>query len=309
MKKIVIAGGTGFLGKCLSRYFLEQGYQVYILSRNEKESQTNLHYCIWDGKTSGRWEEVLEDVEAVINLSGKSVDCRYNERNKKLIYSSRLEPTRILGKAISSCKKPPKVWINAASATIYRHSLDKSMDEETGEIGTGFSVDVCQKWEREFNAHHVPGTRKVILRTSIVLGKEGGAFQPLKNLARFGLGGKQGPGNQYFSWIHEDDFVEIVHQIINNEEMEGIYNIVSPNPVQNYELMEVLRKCLKMPIGLPMPTWLLKIGALLINTETELILKSRYVFPQRLMDEGYKFKYPNLKDAVEELVENKKYSL
>lgn len=302
MKKIIIAGGTGFLGECLSNFYVDKGFQVIILTRTEQTDKAPLFYHQWDGRSIGEWAETLEDAEALINLTGKSVDCRYNERNKRLIYDSRLNATRILGTAIAACKNPPKVWINAASATIYRHSLDKPMDEETGEIGTGFSVDVCKKWERAFNEQKVPKTRKVIFRMAIVLGYEKGALQPLKNLARLGLGGKQGPGNQFFSWIHERDFVNIINFVIQNEEIEGVYNVAAPHPVSNYQLMDLIRKILRKPFGIPMPTWLLRVGAVLINTETELILKSRYIIPQKLLQKNYLFEFPTMEKALSDLL-------
>lgn len=302
MKKIVIAGGKGFLGNCLSNFFIAKGYLVYILSRKNHLDSPNLFHYKWDGSKLNSWSAILENADALINLTGKSVDCRYNEDNKQLIYDSRLNATNVLGSAVSQCKNPPKVWINAASATIYRHSLDRPMDEENGEIGIGFSVDVCKKWEKAFNDQFVPNTRKIIFRTSIVLGKNGGALQPLKYLAKFGLGGKQGSGKQYFSWIHEKDFVNIVDYTINNPSISGVYNVTAPYPLKNYELMTHLRKSLKIPFGLPMPGWFLKIGAYIINTETELILKSRYVIPEKLLKEKYNFLFPKIQDAFKDLI-------
>lgn len=199
MRKIVIAGGTGFLGNCLIDHYSGTDTQLFILTRGKAFVRGNTHYINWDGKTKGAWIEVLEHADVLINLNGKSVDCRYTKQNKQLIYSSRLDATAILGKAIQSSQHPPKLWINAASATIYRHSLDKEMDEYSGEIGSGFSVDVCQQWERTFNSMETNQTRKIIIRTSIVLGKDGGALHPLKMLAKVGMGGRQGSGNQYFS--------------------------------------------------------------------------------------------------------------
>jgi uncharacterized protein len=309
MKKIILAGGTGFLGNCLRQFYLNKGYEVIILSRIKQPDKPRLFYYEWDGKTLGKWRSALENAEALINLTGKSVDCRYNEKNKKLIYSSRLDATSILGKAVASCNNPPKVWINAASATIYRHSLDKPMDEETGEPGTGFSVDVCQRWEKKFNEQITPYTRKVILRIAIVLGHKEGALQPLKNLVKLGMGGKHGLGNQYFSWIHEKDFASIVDFAIQRREIEGVYNVAAPNPVSNSELMRMLRSKLNMPFGLPMPGWLLEIGAILIRTETELILKSRFVIPKKLLQNNYKFKFPTMDIALQDLLRSKKASL
>lgn len=302
MKKIVIAGGTGFLGSCLKEYFLQRGFEVHILSRTKKAGNSSLFYSEWDGKTLGDWRKVLENAEALINLTGKSVDCRYNDENKRKIYSSRLDATRVLGRAVSACSNPPKIWLNASSATIYRHSLDKPMDEVGGEPGTGFSVDVCQKWERMFSEQITPRTRKVLLRIAIVLGYREGALQPLKLLTKFGMGGKQGPGNQYFSWIHEKDFAGIVDFVIQNRQTEGVYNVAAPNPVRNSILMKTLRNRLRIPFGIAMPIWLLEAGAVLIRTETELVLKSRYVIPQKLHQQGYKFQFPTIEQALKDLL-------
>lgn len=301
MRKIVIAGGTGFLGSCLINHYAGTDTQVFILTRGKPFAQGNTHYITWDGKTGGTWIEVLEHADVLINLNGKSVDCRYTTQNKQLIYSTRLDATAVLGKAIQSSQHPPKLWINAASATIYRHSLDKEMDEYTGEIGSGFSVDVCKQWEHTFNSIETNQTRKIIIRTSIVLGKKGGALKPLKMLVKSGMGGKQGPGDQYFSWLHENDFVNIIDFLISNATTEGIYNLVSPEPVTNQHIMHALRSAVGIPFGIPIPELLLKFGAFLINTETELILKSRRVVPKRLLDAGYKFKFDKIESALNQL--------
>jgi len=302
MKKIVIAGGSGFLGNCLVGHYSKTGDQVVILTRAEASQTANAKYVHWDGKTIGPWTETLENCDVLINLNGKSVDCRYTDNNKALIYSTRLESTAVLGQAIQHAVNPPKLWINSSSATIYRHSLDKAMDEYTGEIGTGFSVDVCQKWEQVFNSFVLPATRKVIIRTSIVLGKKEGALKPLKTLAKLGMGGSQGPSNQYFSWLHEDDFVSIIDFITNTSTMQGVYNLAAPNPVPNRQVMKAIRHAVGAPFGLPMPTWLLTFGAILISTETELILKSRRVVPKKLLEAGYKFKFETIENAVSSLL-------
>jgi uncharacterized protein (TIGR01777 family) len=301
MRKIVIAGGSGFLGDCLDRHFNDPGDQVIILTRGNDQLKNETQFVHWDGRTKGSWCKVLEGADVLINLNGKSVDCRYTEENKRLIYSTRLESTEILGKAVQLCSVPPKVWINAASATIYRHSLDKEMDEYSGEIGTGFSVDVCEKWEAVFNSIAVPGTRKVLIRTGIVLGKRQGPLKPLKMLVRFGLGGHQGRGDQYFSWLHEDDFVKSIEFLINDQEATGAFNVTAPAPIPNSHFMKAMRKAMGIPIGLPTPVWLLETGAVLIRTETELILKSRRVVPRRLLESGYAFSFNTIEDALADL--------
>jgi uncharacterized protein len=300
MKKVILAGGSGFLGKCIVNHFKSTA-KIIVLTRGEPRKNENVQYVQWDGRTLGSWAELFEGTDVLINLNGKSVDCRYTERNKKLIYSTRLLATEVLGKAVLQCKNPPNLWINSSSATIYRHALDRPMDEETGDIGTGFSVDVCQQWEKTFNSIQTVSTRKVAIRTAIVLGKRGGALKPLRNLVKLGVGGKQGPGNQYFSWIHEQDFVNIIDFISGHDELNGELNVSNPYPITNEHIMRALRKVLGVPFGIPMPTWVLEFGAMLIGTETELVLKSRRVVPKRLLDAGYKFQFTTIEDALADL--------
>lgn len=300
MKRMVIAGGTGFLGTILTRYF-QKTREVVILTRGETGFRHGSLHVHWNGKDRGEWIKYLDGAETVINLNGRSVDCRYNDRNKRLIYSTRLDSTRVIGEAIRQVDHPPALWINAASATIYRHSEDREMDEYTGEYGEGFSVDVCQQWENVFNQEKVPGTRKVAIRTGIVLGRDGGPFLHLRRMTRLGLGGKQGNGRQYVSWLHESDFADIIEFLITNASCSGAYNVTAPNPLPNRQFMQALRKSLGMPFGLPAPAWLLEIGARLIGTETELILKSRRVVPVRLQQAGYVFRFPQVSEALENL--------
>jgi uncharacterized protein len=303
MNKIVIAGGTGFLGTSLVAHFKQRTDRVVILTRGRPHSDGIVKYVNWDGKSIGPWVGELESADVLINLNGKSVDCRYTDKNKELIYSSRLDATAVLGKAIQQLINPPALWINASSATIYRHSEDKDMDEFSGELGTGFSVDVCQKWEDRFNRSEVANTRKIIIRTAIVLGKNG-ALKPLRILARLGLGGKQGSGKQYFSWLHEEDFVSIIDFFIKHQNTSGVYNVAAPTPVPNQYFMRVLQAAIGVPFGIPLPKALLEFGALLINTETELILKSRRVVPKRLLDAGFHFKFENIEAALHDLIRN-----
>jgi len=297
MKKIIIAGGSGFLGQVLENYFSQKGYQVKILTRNPiKENQ-----ILWDAKTIGNWVSELENSEALINLTGKSVDCRYTEQNKKRIYDSRIESTKIIGEAINLCKKPLKVWFNSSTATIYKHSLDREMTEKNGQKGDDFSMNIAKSWEKAFYGIENPKTRKIVLRTSIVLGKKGGAFIPLKTLTKYGLGGKQGSGNQKVSWIHETDFASAIDFILVNSSLEGIFNLSVPKPTDNKTLMKTMIQEMNIPFGIPHPKWILEIGAKLIGTETELVLKSRNVVPERLLNQGFKFKYPTLNEAISNL--------
>ncbi|WP_299442529.1 TIGR01777 family oxidoreductase [uncultured Aquimarina sp.] len=301
MKKLIIAAGTGFLGNVLVEHFKNNVENIVILTRGKNKSAGNINYVQWDAKTLSTWKYELEDADVLINMTGKSVDCRYYQKNKDLILSSRIASTNILGQAISECHNPPKVWLNSSTATIYRHSLDKEMDEATGEIGKGFSVNVATNWEHAFFSCQTPKTRKVALRTSIVLGKNGGALQPILNLVKIGFGGKQGKGNQKFSWIHETDFSRSLEYIIKNQKIQGPVNIVSPKPTNNGHLMKTLQEVIKVPFGIPLPKPLLEIGARIIKTETELILKSRNVVPKKLQDTGFKFKHSDLTHALIDL--------
>ncbi|MCY7290767.1 MAG: TIGR01777 family oxidoreductase [Ferruginibacter sp.] len=256
-KKIVIAGGTGFIGTFLKQKMEELGYEVKIISRQQ-------NHIKWENE-----EDIInavENAEMLINLAGKSVDCRYNEKNKKEIYDSRINTTKQLGKAIERCKNPPALWINSSTATIYRHAEDRPMTESTGEIGSGFSVGIATAWEKSFFDFNFKSTRQVALRMAIVLGKDGGVIQPLKNLVRFGLGGKSGEGNQMFSWIHIEDLLNIILFLQQNKNLHGAINTAAPNPETNISFMKKCRKYMSMPIGLPTPKWLLEIGAVIIKT-------------------------------------------
>lgn len=304
MKKLIISGGSGFLGSLITDYFKDKFEEIVLLSRKRNQPKNKCRTVVWDAKTFSGWEKEFENADVVINVAGRSVDCRYTKRNKLLIMNSRVDSTRIIGKAIEQCKTPPSVWLNSSTATIYRHSLETKMTEDQGEIGTGFSVNVAKAWEQAFFSSRTPQTRKVSLRTAIVLGKEGGALQPIKKITQLGLGGKQGSGKQKFSWIHQDDFVRSIDFLIQHTEFKGVYNIVAPEPSTNEELMYFMRDVLQVPFGIPSPKPILEVGAFLIRTETELLLKSRNVVPQRLTQGGFSFKYPDLKAALTELLIN-----
>ncbi len=298
MKTIIIAGGTGFLGQVLESHFLKKGYMVKILTRNPKQN----NHVFWNAKDLGKWTKELEQTEVLINLAGKSVNCRYNTKNKKLIYQSRIDTTNLLGLAVNLCDTPPKIWINSSTATIYKHSLYRKMTEEEGEIGNDFSMNVAKSWEDAFNSIVNPKTRKIILRTAIVLGKNGGALTPLKILTKLGLGGAQGNGNQKVSWIHELDFARAVDFLIKNDNLKGVFNLCAPKPTTNSILMSDLRTVLKMPFGISQSKTLLNFGAKIIGTETELVLKSRNVIPERLMAFGFSFSFTNTKLALNYLI-------
>lgn len=298
--KIIIAGGSGFLGENLEKYFTAKGNHVYILTRNPQRKNE----IYWDAQTLGEWKTSLESADVLVNLTGKSVDCRYHEKNKREIYSSRINSTGILQKAVDECSEKPKIWLNASSATIYVHSEKHLNTEENGIVGDDFSMNICKSWENEFFAVKNEEIRKVALRTSIVLGNTGGAFPKLKMITKLGLGGKQGGGNQMVSWIHVDDFCRAVDCIIQNANLSGTVNITAPNPLSNQSMMRKLRNKIRIPFGLNAPVWQLEIASIFLNTETELLLKSRNVYPEKLIKNGFKFSYSTFDEAILNLLES-----
>ncbi len=296
--KIIIAAGTGFLGRNLEKYFEGKNNKVKILTRNP----TNQNEIYWDAKTLGNWNKELENSDVLINLAGKSVDCRYNGKNRKEIFDSRINATKILQKAVGGCQKPPKVWLNASSATIYIHSETHLNTEEKGIIGDDFSMNICKSWENEFFKIKNQNVRKIALRASIVLGENGGAFPKFLQISKLGLGGKQGRGNQLMSWIHIDDFCEAVNFIIKNEMMKGAINITAPNPLSNENMMKQICSEIRIPFRISSPVWLLEIASIFLKTETELMLKSRNVYPEALLKNGFQFQFPSFKEALRRLV-------
>jgi hypothetical protein len=262
----------------------------------------------WDGKSLGEWAKLVDGADVVVNLAGRSVNCRYHARNRRLILESRVNSTRVLGEAIAQCAQPPRVWLNASTATIYKHSIDRPMDEATGEIGAtpeandAFSVEVARAWEQALNQARTPDTRKVALRTAMVLGNGRNSVLPVLRLfARFGLGGKMASGRQFVSWIHEVDFCRAIEWLIAREDFIGPVNLAAPNPVPNREMMECVREVCRAPFGLPATRWMLELGAFFLRTETELIIKSRRVVPTRLMAAGFQFRFPHLREALVDL--------
>ncbi|HUR64819.1 MAG TPA: TIGR01777 family oxidoreductase [Chitinophagaceae bacterium] len=313
-KKIVIAGGSGFIGQEMIRYWGKEN-SIIVLTRQLPDAKNNRNkynslsaeelrntsFVKWDGRTAGDWVAQINAADLIINLAGKSVNCRYNKKNKKEILDSRVNAVKAIGEAIRRCTAPPELWINAGSATVYRHAPDKPQDEYSTEFQDGFSERVCHVWEETFFGQPTPATRKVALRMAITLGP-GGVLIPYFNLLKFGLGGKQGSGKQMFTWIHVEDTCRMIEWAAEHETMSGVYNCCSPHPVSNKEFMAILRKVTGNKFGLPAYTWMLKVGALLIGTETELVLKSRWVVPTKVLESGFTFKYPLLKDAFTEII-------
>lgn len=301
--RIIIAGGNGYLGRYLTHWFSRRDWDVTILSRRPI-NDIAARVIQWDGRTVGRWKSQIEGADVVLNLAGRTVNCRYNEKNRQEIYASRLESTRAIGEAIAGCEVPPPLWLNAASATIYRHAEDRPMDEATGDIGDGFSVDVCQKWEAAFfDAPTPPATRKVALRAAMVMGPgAGGVFEAFYGITRKRLGGTLGNGRQFVSWIHLEDFCRAVEFLIRTPGIAGAVNVSSPNPIPNWQFMSDLRRAAGVKIGLPATRLMLEVGAVILRTETELLLKSRRVVPQRLIDAGFTFEFPDWPAAAANIV-------
>ena len=306
--RLILAGGSGFLGRLLTTHFQSLGHDVVILTRTPGQTANNAREVAWDGKSLGQWARELEGAEAVINLAGRSVNCRYHARNRREIFESRIQPTRVLGEAIARCLKPPRVWLNSSTATLYKHTFGPAW-EESGEIGgtpeakDEFSVEVATEWERALFESKTPATRKVALRSAMVLANEkNSVFPVLRRLVRFGLGGKMARGQQYVSWIHAPDFCRSVEWLIDHDDLNGPVNLASPNPVTNREMMRTLREVCGVPVGLPAALWMLEVGAFFLRTETELIIKSRRVVPGKLLAGGFVFQHPKLLAAIENLV-------
>jgi uncharacterized protein (TIGR01777 family) len=307
--KIVIPGGSGQVGSILARHFQEHGHEVVIFSRNPIGTSWKIAW--WDGETIGDWINELEGADVVINLAGKSVNCRYHSKNRALIMDSRVRSTRVIGEAIRNASKPPKLWLQASTATIYSHRFDAPNDEMTGILGGAesnapdtwrFSIEVAKAWEEAARDAITPKTRKVLMRSAIILSPDkDGIFDVLLRLVRFGLGGPVGNGRQFMSWIHDADFIRSIEWLISHNEIDGAVNIASPNPLPYSEFMRNLRKGWGIPFGLPSNRLMLEIGAFLMQTESELVLKSRRVIPGRMMASGFEHQFPLWQDAAKDL--------
>ncbi|TMD97523.1 MAG: TIGR01777 family protein [Chloroflexi bacterium] len=308
--KVVIPGGSGQVGTILARAFSAQGHEVVVLSRRQYPAAWRV--VQWDGKTVGDWAREIDASDVVINLAGRSVNCRYNAANRREMLESRVWSTRAVGQAIAAASRPPRVWLQAGTATIYAHRYDAANDERSGVIGGNepnvpdtwrFSIEVARAWEAATNEAELPDTRKVLLRSAMVMSPDrGGVFDTLRRLVRLGLGGRAGDGRQFVSWIHYEDFVRALSWLIDHEAVAGVVNVASPEPLPNVEFMRALRRAAGMPVGLPATRWMLEVGAMFLRTETELILKSRRVVPTRLLESGFSFLHPSWPAAAEDLV-------
>ena len=307
--RVVIPGGSGQVGTVLARAFQREGHEVVILSRRPDVRPWRV--VAWDGETRGEWRREIDGCDVVINLAGRSVNCRYTAANRQEILDSRVLSTRVIGEAIARAERPPRVWLQASTATIYAHRYDGANDERSGILGGSepsapdswrFSIDVATAWERAFNETVTVRTRKIALRSAMTMSPDpGGIFDTLLGLARRGLLGTAGNGRQFTSWIHFDDFVAAVRWLIEHNDVDGVVNVAAPNPLPNAEFVRVLREAYGAPFGLPANRCMLEIGALFMRTETELILKSRRVVPARLLEQGFTFKYPDWRGAAEDL--------
>ncbi len=300
---IVIFGANGFLGRYLTRHCARNGWEVVAVGRSRSGWSGDGMFLEWDGQTPGPWALALEGAEAVINLAGRSVNCRYTEKNRREIIDSRVDATRVIGKAIQGCKAPPKTWLNASTATWYRHAEDKPQNDWLGEPGEGFSCEVAQAWEDAFFGAEVPAeTRKLALRIGMVLAnEEATVYDVLRKLTARGLGGAMGSGNQRISWIHMEDFLRAVDFVINDPFLDGTINVTAPEFPTNREWMRTFREAVGMPIGMPATNWMLEIGARLLGTETELVLKSRWADSLRLRDAGFRWRWSRTVNAVADL--------
>ncbi|MBX9691707.1 MAG: TIGR01777 family oxidoreductase [Cyanobacteria bacterium] len=316
--KIVIPGGSGHIGQLLARGFVDRGAEVVVVGRgssSQAKDQNNgsLRFCSWDGRNQGDWSQHVDGADLVINLAGRSVNCRYNAENRKIITESRVHSAQAVAAAIAAAKNPPAVWMQMSTATLYEHRFDQPNDEYTGIIGGAdpkvpdtwkFSIDVVKAWEKVVDEADLPGTRKVKMRTSILMSPDpGGPFEVLLRLVRLGLGGTCGSGKQYISWMHDQDFWRSVLFVLENKDLDGAINFAAPNPLPNAQFMAALRKAWGAGIGLPSTEWMLELGALVLQSETELILKSRRVVPARLLEHGFKFDFPEWPQAASDLCE------
>ena len=308
--RIVIPGGSGQLGTLLARAFQGDGHDVIVLSRYPIHAPWRTMQ--WDAESLGSWTAALDGADVVINLAGRNVNCRYTPENRRAILHSRVASATVVGQAVAACTRPPRVWLQASTATIYAYRFDAPNDEATGIIGGRepdappswrFSIEVATAWERAAREQVSPGTRLVLLRAAMVMSPDpGGIFATLLRLVRFGLGGPVAGGHQYVSWIHDRDFIRALYWLIDHEELSGAVNVASPNPLPYRDFMRALRRAARVPIGLPATRWMVALGTWALRTEPELVLKSRRVVPARLVNSGFRFDFPEWQLAADDLV-------
>ena len=300
-KRVILAGGSGFLGRALIEYLGARDYEVVVLSRSAGGAAGRAQFVAWDGKTLDDWVKWLDGAYAVINLAGKSVNCRYTPANRQEIISSRVDSVNAISQAILQCQNPPRRWVQASSLAIYGDTGERVCDE-TAPFGDGFPVETCLLWEQAFNSSQLPGIRKVLLRIGFALGANGGALEPLSNLTKLLLGGSTGNGRQYISWLHLEDLNGMIQWGLEHDDIEGIFNATGPSPVTNADFMRTLRRVLNRPWSPPVPDWAVRLGSILLRTEADLALKGRRCLPQRFIDKGFEFKYTDLEHALRVLL-------
>jgi uncharacterized protein len=298
--RVVLAGGSGFLGRALAKVLLGKGYEVVILSRGAHREGSGIRQLHWDGETLGDWSESIEGAKAIVNLAGQSVNCRHTPENRREIMESRVNSVRVLSEAVARCTAPPEVWVQASSLAIYGDPGDRWCDEDSPHAD-GFSEEVCKRWEGEFEKVCAPEMRKVVMRIGIVLDKNQGALPVLGRLTRLFLGGRVGSGQQYVSWIHVSDLTRMFVEAIERPEIAGVFNVTGPNPVTNAEFMRELRRVLHRPWSPPVPAWATRIGAFLMRTEPSLALTGRRCRPKRFLESGFHFEFPDLRGALDDL--------
>ncbi|MEY9872394.1 uncharacterized protein (TIGR01777 family) [Streptacidiphilus sp. MAP12-33] len=312
--KVVLPGGSGQVGGILDRALTAAGHEVVVLTRRP----TRERQLAWDGRTLGPWAEALDGADLVVNLAGRSVSCRYTDANLRQMMDSRVESARVVGEAIVKAARPPRVWMQMSTATVYAHRFDAPNDEATGLIGGAepgvpgyweYSVRIARNWEREQERAETPHTRKVALRAAMVMSPDrGGVFDVLSSMARLGLGGPVAGGRQYVSWIHDVDFVRAVLFLAEREDIDGPVNLAAPGPLPQREFMRALRQNWGRPVGLPATRWMAEVGAFALRSDTELLLKSRRVVPGRLSGSGFRFEHERWPEAAADLVHRRRIS-
>ncbi len=310
--KIVVPGGSGRVGRILCRAFAARGEEVVVLTRKGAAREDGVRFLTWDGRTLDSWAAEIDGADAVVNLAGRDVNCRYGKRNLREMLDSRVDSTRVVGEAIAAAARPPRVWLQASTATIYSHHTEQPHDDISGVLGGAepdlprvwkASIDIAKAWERTLDEADTPGTRRVAMRTAIVMSPDAGSpFRLMLGLARLGLGGWWGNGRQYVSWVHDRDLVRAVYWLLSHDDLSGPVNVASPGPLPQRDFIRELRRAARVPIGLPATRWMLEMGTFAMRTETELILKSRRVVPRRITESGFRFDVTDWSAAARDLV-------